>query len=154
MSQAQETTTAKPKSKNTYEIAQLKKLLEIDESQLDQETIRLLKERRKQVADYYYSKGPTYQDKIVFYEELKLLHEYFKYKEVSKPFGNSKGGASKKVRTVEEKKKDIEEMHEFCYNKALDEMGKHYHVVGGADRKDQEILTAVFYKAFVENWTS
>ena len=159
MSQAQES-IKKPDVKNSYELATLTNLLK---ETLDESTKQNLNARRKEIADFYYSKqtSVTYKDKLDFYEELKMLHVFFNYKEVQKPFGGGKGFA-KKTRTVDEKKKDIDTMHEFCWNKAIELAEKLFPVdikssegfpEVDINRKDRMMKAAGFYTAFVHNWS-
>lgn len=109
-----------------------------------------LKDRRKLVADYYYDKANSAEDRQKFFDELSLLHEYFGFKKVWPAIKSNGNALAKQVRSTEEKQTDIKAMHDFCWKKAVEEAKKVYKEFN----KDQLILSEHFNKQFTNNWIS
>jgi hypothetical protein len=93
-------------------LEQLKELLKIKFEMQTQEVQNYLKNRRKLIADKFYSKDTPQKDKDEIFDELTELHKYFGYK---LPF---KRGQKQPV-SIEQKKKECEEFWQFCNSKSI-----------------------------------
>ena len=132
------------------DIKTIREMTKLPQEKNDSATITTLKTRRKLIADYYYEKSNSAEERQKFFDELSLLHEYFGFKKVWPATKSNGNTLAKQVRSTEEKKADIKAMHEFCWNKAVEEAKKVYKDFN----KDQLILTEHYNKQFTNNWIS
>lgn len=154
-----------PESSNMQKIQELTK---IPKEKNEASILQTLQTRRKLIADFYFHKGQdakfdnTPEVRQKYYDELKYLHEYFGYAKVWSAIKKQSGFSGKPVRTIDEKKSDIDLMHDHCWKKAVGEALKVFKpdiksfegVEVDKSQRSRDILTSVFYKAYVENWSS
>ena len=126
----------------------IRDMTELGVEATDAGTIQTLKTRRKLIADYYYKKEIPAEERQKFFDELSLLHGFFGFKKVWPAIKSNT--PTKQTRSTEEKKQDIKDMHEFCWNLALEKAKKIYSATG----KDQTILAEHFNKQYTHNWCS
>lgn len=75
----------------------LSELLHIPLSQQTSESLKLLQNRRKELADLFYHKNDqgqfdtSYDKKIEIFDELESLHKYFDFKLPKKPWKSNTG---------------------------------------------------------------
>lgn len=75
----------------------LSELLKIPLSQQTSESLKLLQNRRKELADLFYHKNDQgqfdtiYDKKIEIFDELESLHKYFDFKLPKKPWKSNTG---------------------------------------------------------------
>ena len=90
------------------EIKNLTELLKIPLSQQTSESLKLLQNRRKELADLFYHKNDQdkfdtpYDKKIEIFDELESLHKYFDFKLPKKPWKTNASSTDKSWTSTKE----------------------------------------------------
>ena len=71
-------------SQANQSLESLAELLKTSPEKLDKGTIENLQRRRKELADKFFDRNVSREEKIKIQDELAMLHEFFKYKPINK----------------------------------------------------------------------
>lgn len=143
----------------------VQELLQKPKDQHDQGALDVIHARRKQLADIFFDKSKSPQDRNKVFDELCAIHKYlgmgdiFKAK-VPKAFG----GAAKPIRTPQQRKEDAVIMMVDLWKEAKAFALKEFPVEKTAEpaiegvrivdkhTEDRSILAQVFFKGLVESY--
>lgn len=94
----------------------LDEFLKIPPEKQDPKVLQQLKDRRKELADKFFNKETSYDEKMKIFDELFKLHQYFGYKLPNKPY--TKGTA--RIVTAQEREANCDAFMNYLKKKFKD----------------------------------